>query len=390
VDSAAVGTAGSATLGNPTHARGAAVSVAGPAHPVRPQLNPALRRIWRDRQTLQLGVDPARAVVIGDLEPTTARLVDRLDGSHDLPGLHAVATRMGLHTHAVDDLLGVLTRAGVLEDAAADLRPLGALSRAERDRLAPDLAAASIARTGSGVAVLGRRQARVVSVHGAGRVGSSLVTLLAAAGVGAVTVEDAGAAGPGDLAPGGLGPDDVGARRQDAAVRAARRLAPSLRASVPAGRRGPDLAVLTGDPCGHDGRLLDRLLRAGVPHLFAGVRDATGLVGPLVLPGRSSCQRCHDLHRTDRDPGWPAVAAALRAGPRGGRSAACDVVLATAVAAQAGLQVLAFLDGDPAPPAVDGTLEIAQEDGQVRRRSWRPHPSCGCTWAHPAHDRDRP
>ena len=43
-------------------------------------------------------------------------------------------------------------------------------------------------------------------------------------------------------------------------------------------------------------------------------------------------------------------------------------MLATAVAAHAALQVLAYLDGDPAPPAVDGTLEIAQADGRVRRR----------------------
>jgi hypothetical protein len=331
-------------------------------------------------------------VVIGGLAPTAARLVDRLDGSHDLPGLHAAAARLGLDAHQVDDLLGVLTRAGVLEDAAADHRALAALSRAERDRLAPDVAAASLARArgDGGVGVLAGRQGRVVTVHGAGRIGASLVTLLAAAGVGTVAVEDAGAAGPADIAPGGLGPDDLGARRQDAAVRAARRLAPSLRGTVPAGRSAADLAVLTGDPSGHDGRLIDRLMRGGVPHLFAGVRDATGLVGPLVLPGRSSCRRCHDLHRTDRDPAWPTVAAQLRAASRGSRTTACDVVLATAVASHAGLQALAFLDGDPAPPAVDGTIEIAQEDGRVRRRSWTVHPSCGCTWPHPPHDPDRP
>ena len=62
------------------------------------------------------------------------------------------------------------------------------------------------------------------------------------------------------------------------------------------------------------------------------------------------------------------------------RVAACDTVLATAVAAHAALQALAFLDGDPAPPAVDGTLEISQADGRVRRRSWGVHPACGCSW----------
>ena len=96
-------------------------------------------------------------------------------------------------------------------------------------------------------------------------------------------------------------------------------------------------------------------------HLFAVVRPSVGVVGPLVLPGRSSCARCHDLHRRDRDAAWPTVAAQLRALPGGAPAPAgagsravgadgCDVVLATAVAAQACLQVLAFLDGGTAAP----------------------------------------
>ena len=225
--------------------------------------------------------------------------------------------------------------------------------------------------------VLSRRRRGVVAVHGAGRVGACLVSLLAAAGVGTLVIDDTGTTSPADLSPGGLGADDLGARRQDASGRNARTVAPSVRSRLSTGQ-APDLAVVADDQTS-DSRLADSLLRRGVPHLFARVRDATGLIGPLVLPGRSSCQRCHDLHRSDRDPAWPSISAQLAAASRH-RSTACDVVLAAAVAASAGLQVLAFLDGDPAPPAVDGTLEIDQSDGRVRRRSWSVHPSCGCSW----------
>ncbi|HSR22241.1 MAG TPA: thiamine biosynthesis protein ThiF, partial [Candidatus Eisenbacteria bacterium] len=142
----------------------------------------------------------------------------------------------------------------------------------------------------------------------------------------------------------------------------------------------------------------DQLVRRGLPHLFATVREGTGVVGPLVLPGRSSCQRCHDLRRADRDPAWPSIAAQL-AGAAPADPPPCDVVLATAVAAHAALQVLAFVDTvdgvdgsagfdgreratatDGPPLAVDGTLEISQADGRVRRRSWSMHPLCGCGW----------
>jgi bacteriocin biosynthesis cyclodehydratase domain-containing protein len=347
----------------------------------RPQLKAALRRIWRDGSTLQLGVDPRTAVVISGLDPGSARLLESLDGSRDLRGLAVGAARLGLDAGRLDELLSLLGRAGVLEDGAADHGALAGLSPAERDRLAPDLAAASLLRADTdGVSVLARRRRSVVQVCGAGRVGASVVTLLASAGVGAVVVEDAGTTQPADVAPAAAAPEDVGARRQDAALRAARRVAPSVTTTLPAGRAAPDVAVLAGGP-GSDHAVADRMVRGGVPHLVARVRETTGVVGPLVLPGRTSCQRCHDLHRSDRDPAWPRIAAQLSAASRH-RSAACDSVLATAVAAHAALQVLAFLDGDPAPPAVDGTLEISQADGRVRRRSWVAHPACGCSWGH--------
>jgi len=53
----------------------------------RPQVKPALRRVWRDRSTLQLGLDPAHAVVISGLDPGSARLIETLDGTRDLTGL---------------------------------------------------------------------------------------------------------------------------------------------------------------------------------------------------------------------------------------------------------------------------------------------------------------
>ena len=55
--------------------------------------------------------------------------------------------------------------------------------------------------------------------------------------------------------------------------------------------------------------MVRELHAAGVPHLPVRVRDGTGLVGPLVIPGVTSCLGCADLHRSERDAAWPAVAA---------------------------------------------------------------------------------
>jgi bacteriocin biosynthesis cyclodehydratase domain-containing protein len=121
----------------------------------------------------------------------------------------------------------------------------------------------------------------------------------------------------------------------------------------------------------------EALVAAGIPHLAARVVELTGIVGPLVVPGRTSCLRCLELHRGDRDPAWPRIAA--QAAHRGSVVAACDVTLATHVAALAAQQVLASLDGF-SPATVDGTVEVSLPYGLPRRRSWRPHPACGCAW----------
>ncbi len=348
--------------------------------PVRPIVKPALRRLWRDATTLQLGLDPGHAVVIGGLDESSARLVSSLDGTRNVPAVLAAAEGLGVEPARASQLLDLLGRSGVLDDGEVDPTLLAGLTDYDRARLGPDLAAASLVHAGAdgGAGVLARRRAAVVGVLGAGRVGAAVTTLLAAAGVGALVVQDRETARAADVGPAGLGRDDLGARRDDAALRAAHRVAPEVRRRSPA--RRTDLTFVCTP--GSHAELSDPLVRSGVPHLYAEVREGVGLVGPLVLPGRSSCRRCHDLRRADRDPAWPGIAAQLGDPDRQWPSP-CDVVLATAVAAHAVLQAFAFLDGDGTdlPPTVDGTLEIAQSDGRVRRRSWTAHPSCGCGWA---------
>jgi len=121
------------------------------------------------------------------------------------------------------------------------------------------------------------------------------------------------------------------------------------------------------------------LVSHGVPHLAASASEAIGVVGPLVLPGHSACLRCLDLARTERDPAWPLILAQL-ASQATADPLACDTVLATMVAAQAAAQALAFLDqGAQAAAAVtNGTLELVLPGWQWRRRTWHPHPQCGC------------
>ncbi|ORV45313.1 cyclodehydratase [Mycolicibacter engbaekii] len=141
---------------------------------------------------------------------------------------------------------------------------------------------------------------------------------------------------------------------------------------------GTDLVVLA-DYLVPDPRLVRELHAERVAHLPVRVRDGTGVVGPLVLPGVTSCLGCADLHRRDRDGAWPAVAAQLRHTVTPADRA---TVLATAALALSQVdQVVAAVRGNaagPAPPTLDATLELDLANGSILTRHWIRHPLCDC------------
>jgi bacteriocin biosynthesis cyclodehydratase domain-containing protein len=140
-----------------------------------------------------------------------------------------------------------------------------------------------------------------------------------------------------------------------------------------------DLVVLS-DYLVADPRMVRDLHRQGVPHLPVRVRDGTGLVGPLVIPGVTSCLGCADLHRGDRDPAWPAIAAQLR--DTVGVADRATLLATAALALSQVNRVIAAVRGqqavpDPAPPAaLNATLEFDVNAGSVVARRWTKHPLC--------------
>ena len=234
---------------------------------MRPALKPGLLPVWRDRDTLQIGIDSRRAVALTGMAGI-AWMIGLLDGSRDRAQVIQAAVDRGLPAEAAERVLALLAAAGALDDFPAGT--LRVLSPPLRARLAAELATVSLARGDGdgGARTLARRLTAQIRVHGGGRIGAGIASLLATSGVGRVTRADTGDDGP-----------------------------------QPPGRARPDLAVLIGrQPL----ELRVSLMREQIPHLAASADEAIGIVGPLVIPGRTACLRCLDLTRTDRDPAWPA------------------------------------------------------------------------------------
>ncbi|MGB5797843.1 MAG: cyclodehydratase [Mycolicibacter algericus] len=144
---------------------------------------------------------------------------------------------------------------------------------------------------------------------------------------------------------------------------------------------GTDLVVLS-DYLVADPRLVRELHAERVAHLAVRVRDGTGVVGPLVLPGMTSCLGCADLHRRDRDASWPAVAAQLR--DTVAHSDRATVLATVALALSQVDRVIAAVRGPAAgsdlgpPPTLNATLEMDLATGSIMTRRWARHPLCGC------------
>ena len=164
--------------------------------------------VWRDPDTLQIGIDPRRAVALRGMRGTES-LINLLDGSRDLGQVLAAARDQGIGRPAAERVIGLLAAAGALQDfPAATLR---ALPDGPRARLAGELATVSLAHghADGGALVLARRQAARVRVYGTGPVAAGLASLLCASGVGRVCCTGAAAGWPGGE-PAGAGSSGAG------------------------------------------------------------------------------------------------------------------------------------------------------------------------------------
>lgn len=339
----------------------------GQARPLpRPTLLPGLRRLWRGRHQLQLGVDPARAVVLELPDARVANLLELLDGTRSERSVVAeAAARYQIRQADARALLDTLREAGLVVGAQS-LLPNN-LPDPVRRRLAQEAAALALRgseQPATPAQLLRRRHAARVVIAGYGQLVAPVAVALARAGIGHVSGKPVAeiASMIRQLAPGtGTGP----LRRRDTTF------------VVQIGSTGP--AVLTAAGYAH----------RRMPHLAVSVRDGTAVVGPLVPPAGSPCLNCIELHRQDRDPQWPLLAAQLASEPPGGTAGGaggtaagtaagepCAATTALAAASIAANEVLSWLDG-ASPSTIGASIEVAAP-GELRRRSWPAHPRCHC------------
>ncbi|HEY5882931.1 MAG TPA: hypothetical protein VIU11_28770 [Nakamurella sp.] len=319
--------------------------------------------IVRAPDELQIGVEEPRRVLLLNAPPEATGILSALDG---LAPVGSVLTTHDADPVVWSALLGELLVAGLLVKVGPVPPGPGPGSGPGSGHLSGERI--GLAHRHGQVAatrILQARQDALVVVRGDSAAASLVAALVAAAGVGHVHHD------PSRSRPVMSVPDD--ARRAAAtASNALRAVNPFVRTHQPAGHQSPTLVVLADDPVPDLG-LAATLVQQRIAHLSVLTQAARALVGPLVLPGRSSCLGCANRHRADADPGWPMVARQLsRQTPR------APVAISAMAACFASVQVLEMLDGASVPATVNGSVEWTPDGLSARRRTWPEHPDCGC------------
>jgi hypothetical protein len=287
---------------------------------LRLMVRPGLKILRRDARTLQLGFDWPGVAAVQDTEAMRSVLA-AIDGVRDHRAVLTAATSSGVPVDACEEGLALLLECGAVVDAGG--QPASELS--EGTSAALWLLAGP--RRGL-IDVLAARERRAVWVVGDGAVADTVRALMVSAGL----------------------------RLCDDPDRA-------------------EVGVLAGDrEPSRD--LADAVLHAGVPHLWAYLRDLAGVIGPFVVPGRTACLRCVDSARTEADPAWPTLLQSAAVRPL--RVAACDGVQATLVGAWAAQEV-ALWASDVRPRTRGRVIEVPM-GGPVEESYFDPHPACGCGW----------
>lgn len=336
-------------------------------------INPGLRVLRRGRSSMQVGLDGG--LVLDGLTDGDCALIAGLRTDRDGTALADLARRHDVEHRRVAELLDAL--GPVLLPSPEQTGGLRA------DRLTGELGQLRAIHHRHAPAVLARRAAAVVRVHGTGALATAVLTGLAGAGIGRLVHDDGPPVSAAEIGAGGVGLAQLGLDRRVALRQAVRSVAPDAAIEcVVAGDGRPatglpggsvDLVVLTAADA-LPRMLLDAAaqVRAVLPVV---TRERDHVVGPLVITGVTACLACEDRQRTDADPAWPSIRDQLAAAAVG-PTAATSFVPATA--ALAVVQALAFLDGEHRPAAWSAELVLRVADGRVGRHPCRPHPACAC------------
>ena len=317
--------------------------------PSRPWIRDDIPVAWRSDTSVEMGYPPRAARVDGVDRAHVTWLIS-LRGERTMTEALEAGLARGLSRSTMNRLARAAIACGLLDDAAAVPAAVRSAPGEVRDRIAGERSVLRQIHGADAHRAVERRVAAEVAVHGDNALADAVAMALACAGVEHI----------------------VRARSIQSGSRRHRRS--SL-------RRTCEVICTGGHP---DAASLPDAMALDIPHLAVCAAGPRAVIGPMVIPGRTSCLRCRDLHLSDADPTWPRAAVQWSARRRVSTSAP----LAQMAGAWAALQVLALIDAGSravSAPTIDGALIVTLPEASPRIEPRPSHPLCGCRWPRTGH-----
>lgn len=215
--------------------------------------------------------------------------------------------------------------------------------------------------------VLRNRASTRIDIHGCGLIGATLARVLAASGIGELRLID-----PRTISSQHLPVTTLTSVGLNAAKDLENHLSRDYPKVLSKKIKQPTLVIATRQPSPSE---ILTWMNYSLPHLLVESRGDSIEIGPLVLPGRSSCLRCLTLDRLDHDSNWYSVELC------GQVEHEPPAALAQLAAGMGALAALSLVDSPESQELslVDATLRV---DGAlaISAASHRRHPRCGCAW----------
>ena len=337
--------------------------------------------IWRDPNTLQIGLDQNK-IVIENLSLAQQQIIDALySGVLDLQ--QEVLDEMfkadhGTTNQLIAKLTSVMENSETVSSAHGDWQQL---AFAELCRVALDYEV-------NPEMVLAERWQRVVHIDQLDKTGVLLTKGLLASGVGKVVTHDDGKVLTTDLGELGFGRESKGQARFELVKEELERL------SLPQSKTPrfvnlsfkptKDLKISFAVTVGHlatPPATYLRWLNRDVPHLNINFDLLEAQISPIVIPGATPCLNCLAESKVDEDPAWPVIASQLIDMPRT-RDDSASLLTVTGLALRAILRHLDEAAGFTVPSDSEKQFRegyrLEYSTGNVYRTQFEFHTLCNC------------
>lgn len=265
---------------------------------VEPNLKPKLRNAaataLRDRNCIQLNLDPAHSLLLTGEVGKIRQFLNCLDGTH------TVAELIETYPFAQSALFSLAKR-GLLEtellnsQLTADLTPIQLqqfiISQRSYQAVNGDLDYAQLRLT--------RLTNSYLWLATVGPASALLSLMLAQQQIGRIKLEKLEEFATADLPPWLISSAiDISNLLQQASAK--------IKLTQPPGTPAPDLIIIADEPW-LDPAITRSYLNRGIPHLYIAPTVSQVAVGPLVLPGQTSCLNCAEQIISNVDRSWPTM-----------------------------------------------------------------------------------